>query len=49
MARGPYLDGKGAELRVEKSGPLYRITDPDDETYEIAFFRPDYDGFCRSA
>jgi hypothetical protein len=46
LADGTYLDAKGAELHVEKSDHLYRVTDPDDETYEIAFFRmPDYDGF----
>jgi len=46
LADGPYLDAKGAELRVEKADRLYRITDPDDETYEVAFFRTrDYDGF----
>lgn len=46
LADGPYLDAKGAELRVEKTDHLYRITDPDDETYEVAFFRMrDYDGF----
>jgi hypothetical protein len=46
LADGPYLDAKGAELRVEKADRLYRVTDPDDETYEIAFFRMrGYDGF----
>lgn len=46
LADGSYLDAKGAELRVEKVDRLYRITDPDDETYEVAFFRMrDYDGF----
>jgi hypothetical protein len=46
LADGAYLDAKGAELRVEKADRLYRITDPDDETYEVAFFRMrDYDGF----
>jgi hypothetical protein len=46
LADGTYLDAKGAELRVEKVDRLYRVTDPDDETYEIAFFRVhDYAGF----
>jgi hypothetical protein len=46
LASGAYLDAKGAELRVEKADRLYRITDLDDETYEVAFFRmPGYDGF----
>jgi hypothetical protein len=46
LADGAYLDAKVVELHVEKVDRLYRITDPDDETYEIAFFRMhDYDGF----
>jgi hypothetical protein len=47
MSEGAYVDDKGSELRVEKSGRLYRVTNPDDETYEIAFFRiPDYAGYA---
>ena len=46
MSEGAYVDNKGAELRVEKAGSLYRVTDPDNETYEIAFFKiPDYAGY----
>ena len=46
LAEGAYLDEKGAELHVEKVDQLYRVTDPDDEIYEIAFFRiPDYAGY----
>ena len=46
LSDGTYLDDKGAELHVEKADLLYRVTDPDDEIYEIAFFRiPDYPGY----
>ena len=46
LSDGAYLDEKGSELHVEKVDQLYRVTDPDDEIYEIAFFRiPDYAGY----
>jgi hypothetical protein len=47
LADGAYLDGRGEELDVERVGQLYRVTNPDREIYEIAFFRiPGYDGYA---